>query len=54
MTELKGSLPITQIFYTINGETTHSGVPTIFIRTYGCNVRCVYCDTPVRRPSDGV
>ena len=46
MTELKGSLPITQIFYTINGETTHSGVPTIFIRTYGCNVRCVYCDTP--------
>lgn len=46
MTELKGSLPITQIFYTINGETTHSGVPTLFIRTYGCNVKCVYCDTP--------
>lgn len=46
MTELKGSLPITQIFYSINGETTHSGVPTLFIRTYGCNVKCVYCDTP--------
>lgn len=46
MTELKGSLPITKIFYSINGETTHSGVPTLFIRTYGCNVKCVYCDTP--------
>ena len=46
MTELKGSLPITQMFYTINGETTHSGVPTLFIRTYGCNVKCSYCDTP--------
>lgn len=46
MTELKGSLPITQMFCTINGETTHSGVPTLFIRTYGCNVKCVYCDTP--------
>ncbi len=46
MTELKGSLPITQMTYTINGETTHSGVPTLFIRTYGCNVKCVYCDTP--------
>ncbi|MFR2535103.1 MAG: 7-carboxy-7-deazaguanine synthase QueE [Clostridia bacterium] len=46
MTELKGYLPITQMFYTINGETTHSGVPTLFIRTYGCNVKCVYCDTP--------
>ena len=49
MTELKGSLPITKIFYTINGETTHSGVPTLFIRTYGCNVKCVYCDTPQNR-----
>lgn len=44
--ELIGSLPITQMFVSINGETTHSGVPTLFIRTFGCNVKCSYCDTP--------
>lgn len=40
-----GTLRINEIFVTINGETTHSGTPTIFIRKYGCNLRCTYCDT---------
>ncbi len=37
---------ITEIFYSIQGEGILSGLPTIFIRTTGCNLRCSYCDTP--------
>ena len=33
------------IFYSIQGETTFSGLPCVFIRTSGCNLRCSYCDT---------
>lgn len=36
---------INEIFLSINGETTTSGEPTIFIRTFGCNLKCKYCDT---------
>lgn len=35
-----------EIFTSINGETTYSGEPTTFVRLYGCNVKCVYCDQP--------
>ncbi len=37
---------ISEIFYSIQGEGTLSGVPSIFIRTSGCNLRCSWCDTP--------
>ena len=37
---------ISEIFYSIQGEGRLSGVPSIFIRTSGCNLRCVWCDTP--------
>ena len=40
----KSTLPIFEIFYTIQGEGYHSGRPAIFIRTSGCNVGCVWCD----------
>lgn len=33
------------IFKSINGECYNSGRPTVFIRTFGCNLRCVFCDT---------
>jgi 7-carboxy-7-deazaguanine synthase len=36
---------ITEIFYSIQGESSYSGLPCVFIRTTGCNLRCVWCDT---------
>jgi len=38
-------LRITEIFYSIQGEARHVGLPTIFIRLTGCPMRCVYCDS---------
>lgn len=38
-------LTINEIFYSIQGESTHAGEPCIFIRLTGCNLRCTYCDT---------
>ena len=36
---------ISEIFYSIQGEGQWTGLPNIFIRTAGCNLRCTYCDT---------
>jgi 7-carboxy-7-deazaguanine synthase len=36
---------ITEIFKSIQGESSYSGFPCSFIRTTGCNLRCVWCDT---------
>jgi len=37
---------ISEIFYSIQGEGRFIGTPSVFIRTSGCNLRCVWCDTP--------
>jgi 7-carboxy-7-deazaguanine synthase len=37
---------ISEIFYSIQGEGRLVGIPSVFIRTSGCNLRCVWCDTP--------
>lgn len=37
---------IHEIFTSINGETSYSGEPTTFVRLFGCNVQCTYCDQP--------
>lgn len=37
---------IAEIFYSIQGEGRRLGTPSVFIRTSGCNLRCVWCDTP--------
>ena len=37
---------ISEIFYSIQGEGLLTGVPSAFVRTSGCNLRCTFCDTP--------
>ncbi len=39
------SLRITEIFYSLQGETSTTGLPTVFVRLTGCPLRCSYCDT---------
>jgi 7-carboxy-7-deazaguanine synthase len=39
-------LKIAELFYSIQGEGALVGVPSVFIRTSGCNLRCSWCDTP--------
>lgn len=38
-------LRITEIFYSLQGETSRVGLPTVFVRLTGCPMRCTYCDT---------
>ncbi|MEX2414572.1 MAG: radical SAM protein, partial [Paenibacillaceae bacterium] len=35
-------LPMVEIFETVEGEGTQAGFPTIFVRLFGCNLRCVW------------
>jgi 7-carboxy-7-deazaguanine synthase len=39
-------LKIAELFYSLQGEGALVGVPSVFIRTSGCNLRCSWCDTP--------
>jgi 7-carboxy-7-deazaguanine synthase len=42
---LEERLRITEIFVSLQGETTFAGLPTVFVRLTGCPLRCGYCDT---------
>lgn len=44
-TDEKKDLNITEIFFSIQGESTFAGLPCVFIRLQGCNLRCSWCDT---------
>ena len=40
------SLRITEVFLSLQGETSRTGLPTVFVRLTGCPLRCRWCDTP--------
>ena len=42
---LGATLRITEIFHSLQGETSRVGLPTVFVRLTGCPLRCGYCDT---------
>lgn len=45
MSESQSAVRITEIFYSLQGETRTAGLPTVFVRLTGCPLRCAYCDT---------
>lgn len=42
---MPATLRITEIFHSIQGESSRVGLPTVFVRLTGCPLRCVWCDT---------
>lgn len=40
-----GNLRVSEIFFSLQGETSRMGLPTVFVRLTGCPLRCGYCDT---------
>jgi 7-carboxy-7-deazaguanine synthase len=43
--EFAGLLPVSEVFYSLQGEGRFAGVPAVFIRLKYCNLGCVWCDT---------
>lgn len=44
---------VSEIFKSIQGESTFAGLPCVFIRLAGCDMKCTWCDTPYARVPDG-
>ena len=38
-------IKVNEIYYSVQGESTHTGLPCVFVRLTYCNLRCTYCDT---------
>lgn len=45
-------IPMVEIFETVEGEGSRAGFPTIFVRIFGCNLRCAWCDTAYSYPPE--
>lgn len=43
--EVENGLPINELFYSLQGEGKLAGMPSVFVRTSGCNLRCWFCDS---------
>lgn len=43
------TLPVNELFYSLQGEGVQSGIPAVFVRLSGCNLSCSYCDTQFDR-----
>ncbi len=46
MSEYESVLTISEIYLSVQGESTHVGRPCVFVRLTACNLRCRWCDTP--------
>ena len=46
---MSGQLLVNEIFHSIQGESTHAGLPCSFVRLAGCPLRCRWCDTVYAR-----
>lgn len=46
-------MQIAELYRTIQGETTYTGLPCVIVRLAGCNLDCSYCDTPYAKEADG-
>jgi len=44
--QIEGHLILNEIFFSIQGESSFSGRPCVFVRLTGCDLRCTWCDTP--------
>ena len=44
-----GSLYVDEVFTSIQGESTDAGLPCVFVRLFGCNIGCSFCDQPQNR-----
>ncbi len=51
---MEPALAISEIFKSIQGESSYAGLPCSFVRTMGCNLRCTYCDTEYAREGEGI
>jgi 7-carboxy-7-deazaguanine synthase len=43
--EPRPTLRLTEVYASVQGESTHAGKPCVFVRTTGCNLRCTWCDS---------
>lgn len=50
---LADTLRVSELFYSIQGESTRAGLPCVFVRMQGCNLRCRFCDAAYSREEEG-